>query len=112
MDFYLHLRDLVKFGNEILNGKYFDSKAKTILFEPQTTLDNEKTGYGLGWYIGVDKNGHKIWYHSGDSFSSSSHLIIYPDDNLVIAFLANSQDGAAFDIQQIGELFYKNTVDK
>jgi CubicO group peptidase (beta-lactamase class C family) len=99
-------KDLVKFGNKILNDKYLDSKAKTILFESQTTLDNEKTGYGLGWYVGLDKNNHKIWYHSGDSFSSSSHLIIYPDDNLVIAFLANSQHGAAFDIQHIGELFY------
>lgn len=104
--------DLVKFGNEILNGKYFDKKELKKLFEPQTTLDNKTTNYGMGWYIGVDKNGHRIWYHSGDSFSSSSHLIIYPDDNLVVAFLANTQDGAAFDIQQIGELFYKEKVDK
>ena len=102
----------MKFGNEILNGEQFDSKAKMILFEPQTTLDNVKTGYGLGWYIGVDKNGHRIWYHSGDSFSSSSHLIIYPDDNVVVAFLSNSQDGAAFDIQNVGELFYNAAGDK
>lgn len=98
--------DLVKLGNEILTGRYFDADAKAMLFEPQTTLNNEKTDYGLGWYIGVDKNGHRIWYHSGDSFSSSSHLIVYPDDNLVVAFLSNSQEGAAFDIQSIGELFY------
>jgi len=51
----------VKFGNEILNGEYFDLKAKMILFEPQTMLGNEKTDYGLGWYIGVDENGHRIW---------------------------------------------------
>jgi len=102
-------QDLVKFGNEILNGKYFDKKDLMKLFEPQTTLDNKSTNYGMGWYIGVDKNGHRIWYHSGDSFSSSSHLIIYPDDNIVIAFLANSQDGAAFNIMKIGELFYKTT---
>lgn len=104
--------DLVKFGNELLNGKYFDQNEKMVLFKSQMTLDNKATGYGLGWYIGVDKNGHRIWYHSGDSFSSSSHLVIYPDDNLVVAFLANSQDGAAFDIQQIGELFYKSSGDK
>ena len=103
---------MVKFGNGILNGKYFDPNAKVILFESQTTLDKVKTGYGLGWYIGIDKNGHRIWYHSGDSFSSSSHLIIYPDDNLVIALLANLQYGATFDIQQIGEIFYKKTEDK
>ena len=102
----------MKFGNEILNGKYFDQKEKMILFKSQTTLDNEKTGYGIGWYIGLDKNGHRIWYHSGDSFSSSSHLMIYPDDNVVVAFLSNCQDGAAFDVQKIGELFYKTAGDK
>lgn len=47
-------------------------------------------------------------YHAGDSFSGSSYLIIYPDDDIVIAFLANSQEGIYFNVQQIGELFYKN----
>lgn len=104
--------DLVKFGDEILYGQYVDKKLKMTLFQPQKTLDNKETGYGMGWYIGHDKNGHRIWYHSGDSFSSSSHLVIYPDDNLVVAFLANSQDGAAFDIQMVGELFYKKQGDR
>lgn len=65
-------RDLVKFGNEILNGSYFDPKAKMILFESQSTLEHGETGYGIGWYIGEDRNGHRIWYHPGDTFSSSS----------------------------------------
>jgi hypothetical protein len=34
-------------------------------------------------------------------------LYIYPDDGLVIAFLGNGQEGAAFDIQKIAELYYK-----
>jgi hypothetical protein len=60
----------------------------------------------LGWYIGEDKNGHRIWHHEGDSFSGSSHLIIYPDDDLVIAFLANGQEGVWFDFAAIAKLFY------
>lgn len=39
-------------------------------------------------------------------------LVIYPDDDLVVAFLSNSQEGAAFDIRRIGELFYQRTDDK
>jgi CubicO group peptidase (beta-lactamase class C family) len=100
--------DLIKMGNEILHGTYIDPKFKPLLFQTQYTTGKQETGYGLGWYIGKDKNGHRIWYHSGDSFSGSSHLLIYPDDDMVISFLANSQEGAAFDIQHIGELFYKN----
>ena len=99
--------DLIKIGNEILYGSYIDTKLKKSLFQTQYTSDNKETGYGLGWYVGKDKNGHRIWYHSGDSFSGSSYLLIYPDDDIVVSFLANSQIGRAFDIEQIGELFYQ-----
>jgi CubicO group peptidase (beta-lactamase class C family) len=95
--------DLVKFGNELLNRKAMHR----LLFTSLQTNDGKETGYGLGWYVGKDRNGHRIWYHSGDGFSSSSHLYIYPDDGLVIAFLGNGQEGAAFDIQKIAELYYK-----
>lgn len=99
--------DLIKLGNALLDNKYFDDKDRQLLFQTNYLVNGEPTGYGLGWYLGVDSNGHRIWYHSGDSFSSSSHLIIYPDDDMVIACLGNSQDGVNFDVRRIGELFYK-----
>lgn len=100
--------DLVKFGNQVLNDKSILPKQRQVLFQSQKTTDGKATGYGLGWYVGVDRNGHRIWYHAGDSLSSSSWLVIYPDKNLVIALLANTQHAAAFDIYEIGELFYGN----
>jgi CubicO group peptidase (beta-lactamase class C family) len=95
--------DLVRFGDELLNGEYFGQKRNAILFESQR-IDNKETGYGLGWFIGVDKRGNRVWYHAGDSFSSSSRLTIYPDRNLILSFLGNSQDGAAFDCQRIVDI--------
>ncbi len=95
--------DLVKFGQAMLHQP---DEAKKLLFTSQKTMDGIETGYGLGWYVGKDKNGHRIWYHSGDGFSCSSHLYIYPDDDLVVAFVANGQEGAAFDIQKVASLFY------
>ncbi len=100
--------DLVKFGNQILKDKNVSSKQRDLLFQSQKTKDGKATGYGLGWFTRVDRNGHRIWYHAGDSFSSSSWLVIYPDKNLVIALLANTQHAAAFDIYEIGELFIGN----
>jgi serine beta-lactamase-like protein LACTB len=100
-------KDLLKIGNEILYGSYIDPKLKKILFETQHTSDGKETGYGLGWYTGRDRNGHRIWYHPGDSFSSSSCLLIYPDDEIVVSFLANAQSGVAFDIEKIGAVFYR-----
>jgi CubicO group peptidase (beta-lactamase class C family) len=99
--------DLVKLGNELLHGAYSDRQSQALLFETQYTTGHQATGYGLGWYTGRDKNGHRIWYHPGDSLSGSSYLAIYPDDDLVIAWLGNSQDGVNFDMQRLGELFYK-----
>ena len=100
--------DLVKLGNELLHGTYIDPALRKVLFQSQFTSNKKETGYGLGWYTGKDKNGHRIWYHAGDSFSGSSYLIIYPDDDIVIAFLANSQEGIYFNVHQVAELFYKN----
>ena len=96
--------DLVKYGQAMLRQK---DEMKKLLFTSQKTLDGIETGYGLGWYVGKDRNGHRTWYHSGDGFSCSSHLYIYPDDDLVIAFVANGQEGAAFDIQKVASLFYE-----
>ena len=104
-------KDLIKIGNEVLYGSYIDTKWKKSLFQTQYTSDNKETGYGFGWYIGKDKNGHRIWYHAGDSFSGSSYLLIYPDDDIVVSFLANSQVGTTFDIEQIGELFIKSNLE-
>lgn len=100
--------DLVRFGNEVLHSPLLSEKQKEQLFQLQKTRDGKETGYGLGWYIGHDPNGHRIWYHPGDSFSSSSWLVIYPDKDLVIALLANSQQGVHFDIYELAALFYNN----
>ncbi len=98
--------DLMKYGNALLHGNLLDSTLSKELFKTQYTSDGKATGYGMGWYVGKDKNGHRIWYHSGDMLSSSSYLILYPDDDIVIAYLANSQEGVLFDVQKIGEIFY------
>ena len=98
--------DLVRFGNELLRGNYLDRTLKRQLFETQYTIDGKATKYGLGWNIGKDPNGHTIWFHSGNLLEGSAYLILYPDDDIVVAFLANSQKGLSFDIQGIGELFY------
>lgn len=99
--------DLVKFGNALLHSSYFDPTLVKDFVESQFTSDDTPTGYGLGWYVSHDRNGHRIWYHAGDLLNSSAFLVIYPDDDIVVAFLANSQQGLLLDIQQIGALFYQ-----
>lgn len=96
--------DLIRFGGELLTGTFLDANSKKTMFTSQRTTDGRETGYGLGWYVGVDSKGRRIWHHSGDMLSSSSHLVIYPDHGLVISFVANSQAGAAFSTEGIADL--------
>jgi serine beta-lactamase-like protein LACTB len=104
-------QDLVRFGNELLHGDYFERALTKQLFQTQYTSHNIPTNYGLGWNILKDRNGHRVWYHAGDLLEGSGYLMIYPDDDIVIALLANSRDGLSFDIQSIGELFYRKVSD-
>jgi len=107
-------QDLLKFGNELLYGNFFESSFKNILFETQYTADKNPTNYGLGWYIGKDMNGHKIWYHVGELPSSGAVLILYPDEGIVISLLSNTPiltnalNGLPMEVQELGALIYQN----
>lgn len=101
--------DLVNFGSALLEDKLLGDSVREQVFETQHTSDSLPTGYGLGWYIGEDLNGNKIWYHAGELPSSGSMLLIYPDHKLVIAVLANSPiiseaDGFSDEMQKFTEM--------
>ncbi|WP_108803213.1 serine hydrolase [Aquimarina sp. Aq107] len=68
----------------------------------------------MGWYIGKDVNGKKIWYHVGQGPSSGAILIIYPDEDIIISLLSNTpilvnaEDGLPREVQKLAELIYHN----
>ena len=101
--------DLSRFGNAILDAALIGTSLRNTMIISQKLPDGTATGYGIGWYTGVDHDGRRIWYHTGDSFSGSSHLLIYPDEKLVISILANSQEGVMVNPQYIGGLFIKKS---
>jgi CubicO group peptidase (beta-lactamase class C family) len=56
-----------------------------------TSLPNgKKTGYGIGWGLGVDKSGRKIISHTGGNAGSVCRLIVYPESELTIALVSNT----------------------
>ncbi|MFK7952746.1 MAG: serine hydrolase [Ekhidna sp.] len=106
--------DLVLFGNELLTGDFFKSDFKKELFQTQYTVDQTATSYGLGWYIGEDMNGHRIWYHAGEGPSTGALLLLYPDDDIVISLLTNTPiltnapDGLPLEVLKLGAFLYTN----
>ncbi|MEH0154455.1 serine hydrolase [Limibacter armeniacum] len=82
--------DLVKFGLALTQNSFFKEEIKKQFFETQYTAKGLPTGYGLGWYVTKDSQNKTVWYHTGELPSSGSILLIYPDDKVVIALLANA----------------------
>ncbi|RYY54400.1 MAG: hypothetical protein EOO09_14510 [Chitinophagaceae bacterium] len=103
--------DLIRLGLAMGDG-FIPDRYRDLLVTEQHTDSGIPTGYGMGWYTGKDASGRRIWYHYGDSFTGSSGLLVYPDEQLVLAFLANSQAGVVVDLTHIASLFLdKRTED-
>lgn len=98
--------DLVRFGFAQLAGSSISETTGKIFWTEQTTNAGEKTGYGLGWAIKTDDNGHQWIGHGGGSVGGTTQFWIRPEDGLVIAMISNM---SSFDfgtvLISLGEVF-------
>ncbi|MGK7390362.1 MAG: serine hydrolase domain-containing protein [Candidatus Cyclobacteriaceae bacterium M2_1C_046] len=101
--------DLVKFGDAFLDESYLMSATIEELWSSQKTSDGKLTGYGMGWRSGESEN-YGSWYgHSGGSVGGTTQFIMFPEQGLVLAMMANSSNVRYGDIhQQIAEFFMKS----
>jgi hypothetical protein len=100
--------DLLKAGQTILNEHYVNKKYIQELLNSQKLPNGTETHYGLGWEVGTSRLETPIVYHSGSMSTARSHFIIYPDEDIVFAYLANTGDHVFFndrEAQNIPELF-------
>jgi hypothetical protein len=100
--------DLVRMGKTLLENSYLSKEYATELFQPQLLTNGKSTHYGLGWEVGESRLNTPIVYHSGSMNTARSHLILYPDENVVFAYLSNTGDQVFFndrEAQNIAELF-------
>ena len=82
--------DLAAFGQAMLAGSLLKPATFALLTTSQRTRDGSETGYGIGWAVSRDSAGRRRISHSGGSTGGTAYLILYPDDGLVLAMLANS----------------------
>ena len=82
--------DLAAFGQAMLAGSLVKPATFALLTTSQRTRDGSETGYGIGWAVSRDSAGRRRISHSGGSTGGTAYLILYPDDGLVLAMLANS----------------------
>ena len=84
--------DLARFGSALLKPGFLKQDTLTMLFSRQKTNSGDLTRYGLDWEIHDDKGSERRFEHSGGVAGSSSWLVIYPDQGVVIAWAQNSND--------------------
>jgi serine beta-lactamase-like protein LACTB len=100
--------DLVRFGSALLEPGFLKQETLEMIFSPQKTTSGEKTKYGLGWEIHDAGDGEPVrrFEHSGGATGSSSFLIIYPDQKVVIAWLLNSDDFRDWPLRNVAAPFF------
>lgn len=83
--------DLAKFGQAHIKEGYLKKSTLNLWRQSQKTSDGKLTNYGIGWRSG--EFGGKKWFgHSGGSVGGITQLIIYPEEEVVVAVLTNSSD--------------------
>ena len=102
------VEDLVRFGSALLKPGFLKESTLELIFSRQKTSSGEKTKYGLGWEIHDpgDQGAERRFEHSGGVAGSSSFLIIYPDQRVVIAWLQNSDDFRDWPLRNVAAPFF------
>jgi serine beta-lactamase-like protein LACTB, mitochondrial len=81
--------DLVRLGSALLLPGFLKEKSLALLFTSQTNSAGKPTGYGIGWFIGKDAQGHRILLHTGGSIGGTSVLVLHPRTRTVVAVACN-----------------------
>ena len=97
--------DLAKFGNAMLSGTLLKPQTVGMMFTSQKLKDGRETQYGIGWFIRKDKKGRLVVSHSGGSVGGTAQLLLYPDQDVVVALLVNSDRRFIHHASAIAEFF-------
>ena len=81
--------DLIHFGNEVINPSILKKESLNEILKPQKTTSGKSTNYGVGFGISKTKKGTIKYLHSGGGIGASTILLIYPEEEIVIAILTN-----------------------
>ena len=80
--------DLLKYGKGICERKVLKPETWETVFTSMATEEGQFTGYGMGWRAAPLK-GHFRVGHSGSQPETRTHLLIFPNENFVLAVGTN-----------------------
>ena len=80
--------DLVRFGNAFVEPGVFDDAMLERVYQPADSAGESVWSYG--WFVTTDDAGRRRIHINGANPGVQAELRVYPDDDLVVAVVANS----------------------
>ena len=87
--FLSNAEDLVRFGWAHVDGGLLTPETVALLTTSQRLRSGEPTNYGIGWATGADSAALRWFGHTGGAVGGRSVLLVYPEQRVVVAILAN-----------------------
>jgi CubicO group peptidase (beta-lactamase class C family) len=92
-------RGLVRWQRALWAGRVLDAVSLQRLHQVEPLGDGTTSNYAFGLRVG-ELQGHRVFFHAGGISGFTGQLSYYPDDDLIIALLANIEDGPVGDLEQ------------
>ena len=83
--------ELARFGLGVFGSDYLPAAWREMLLTSQRTTAGVATRVGLGWRIATDSLGRRYAHHGGASTGGRAFLLVYPDQGVAVAILANTE---------------------
>jgi CubicO group peptidase (beta-lactamase class C family) len=93
--------ELVRFGYAMLNRQILDSATVALFWTPQRLASGAPTTYGYGWGIQNVRLGDdeaattRMIGHGGAVLGGLASLMIFPDEDMVVAVMTNASGNVA-----------------
>lgn len=88
---------LVAWSRALAHARVVDEASWRQMTTPVPLADGSRFGYGLGLFVG-DLGGRRVIFHGGGINGFVSTLAYYPDDDLHVAVLVNTEGNFADDL--------------
>lgn len=102
--------ELVRFGFAMLHAEILERETVDMFWTPQRLDSGAPTNYGMGWQIGAARLGDdaaetRFIAHGGAVLGGQASLIIFPDEDMVVAAMTNTSADVAALGRQIATYF-------
>lgn len=102
--------DLIRFGEAIFWDDFLAPETVELLTTSLELESGDKTNYGIGWRMGVDDQERRHYGHSGGSVGGSTRFVVYPDQEVIVAMIANKSGVSYRDAHHVIADFFMDEV--